>query len=437
MEGWGRSMWHQVNEESVTREEKRRQRTPELSQYLLSSRRKSREKGLSGISRKLLSMMARATIILFLGALTEGCTKKNSATDDSQNSNVIRVGEVGSMTGAEATFGTSTHRGVMLAFDEVNESGGVQGKKIQVVSVDDQGKPEEAATAITKLITQDKVVAVLGEVASSRSIAMAPIAQQYKVPMISPSSTNPKVTELGDYIFRVCFIDPFQGLVMARFATEKLKIKRVAILRDSKNDYSVGLADVFTESFKKMGGTIVEDKSYSAGDIDFKSQLTSIGASQPEAIYVPGYYTDVGLIARQAGELGIKVPLMGGDGWDSPKLREIGGNYINGSYFSNHYSSDDQSPQVQKFIADFKKKYNEIPDGLAAMGYDAAKVLVEAIKKVGIDSPDSLRQAIAQTKNFPGVTGTISIDEKRNASKSAVILKIEEGQYKYQTTINP
>ncbi len=367
--------------------------------------------------------------------VTSGCTKKQ--TPEIDNSEYIKVGEVGSMTGAEATFGISTHRGILLAFEEINKSGGIKGKKLKVVSLDDQGKPEEAATAITKLITQDKVVAVIGEVASSRSIAMAPIAQQNKIPMISPSSTNPKVTELGDYIFRVCFIDPFQGLVMARFAYENLKIKKVAVLRDSKNDYSVGLSDVFTESFKKAGGVIVEDKSYSAGDIDFKSQLTSIAAKNPEAIYVPGYYTDVGLIARQARELGIKVPLLGGDGWDSPKLKEIGGDNINGSYLSNHYSTEDQSPHVQKFIQSYKGLHNEAPDGLAALGYDAAKILAEALIRATDDSSPALRLAIAQTKNFQGVTGLITIDEKRNAAKSAVVLKVDQGDFKYQTTIKP
>lgn len=367
-----------------------------------------------------------------LGFALSGCTKKNTVDD-----NFIKIGEVGSMTGAEATFGISTHNGIQLAVDEINNAGGIKGKKIKIISLDDQGKPEEAATAITKLITQDKVKAVIGEVASSRSIAMAPIAQQYKIPMISPSSTNPKVTEIGDYIFRVCFIDPFQGLVMARFATEILKFKNIAILRDVKNDYSVGLSDVFSESFKKMGGTIVEDKSYSAGDIDFKSQLTAIKSKKPDAIYVPGYYTEVGLIARQARELGIKAPLMGGDGWDSPKLKEIGGASVDGSYFSNHYSTEEKSERVQNFIANYKKVYNEVPDGLAAMGYDAAHVLASAMTRVKDESSAELRSAIAQTKDFNGVTGVITLDEKRNATKSAVVLKVESGEFKYQTTIKP
>ena len=383
-----------------------------------------------------LTRLASMSFVLILVFVVTNCTKKSSMTSG-PTGDVITIGEVGSMTGSEATFGISTHNGIELAVSEINAAGGVKGKKIKMVSLDDQGKPEEAATAVTKLITQDNVTAILGEVASSRSIAMAPIAQQHKVPMISPSSTNPKVTEIGDYIFRVCFIDPFQGLVMSRFAIETLKIKKAAILRDVKNDYSVGLANVFTQAFTKAGGAIVDDKSYSAGDIDFKSQLTAIRSKNPEAIFVPGYYTEVGLIARQARELGIKVPLMGGDGWDSPKLKEIGGDAINGSYFSNHYSAEDKSPNVQKFIADYKKAHNEVPDGLAAMGYDAAKVLADAMTRAPDLSSASIRKALAETKDYRGVTGMITIDEKRNATKSAVVLNIDAGQFKYQTTIKP
>ncbi|OFZ14857.1 MAG: ethanolamine utilization protein EutJ [Bdellovibrionales bacterium RBG_16_40_8] len=383
-----------------------------------------------------MQRFALMSIFLFSIAAVISCTKKTNTTSG-PTGDVIMIGEVGSMTGAEATFGMSTHNGIMLAVEEINASGGVKGKKLKVVSLDDQGKPEEAATAVTKLITQDKVIAILGEVASTRSLAMAPIAQQYKIPMITPSSTNPKVTEIGDYIFRVCFIDPFQGLVMSRFATETLKIKKVAILRDVKNDYSVGLASVFTEAFTKAGGTIIDDKSYSAGDIDFKSQLTSIRSKNPEAIFVPGYYTEVGLIARQTRELGITVPLMGGDGWDSPKLKEIGGDAMNGSYFSNHYSAEDKSPNVQKFINDYKKAHKEVPDGLAAMGYDAAKVLADAMGRAPDLSSAAIRKAIAETKDYQGVTGTITIDEKRNATKSAVVLGIDAGQFKYKETIKP
>lgn len=367
-----------------------------------------------------------------LTALPMSCKKK-----DIGNSETIRIGEVGSMTGSEATFGTSTHQGIELAIKQINAAGGIKGKKLELISLDDQGKPEEAATATTKLITQNQVTALLGEVASSRSLAMAPIAQANGVPMVTPSSTNPKVTEIGDYIFRVCFIDPFQGTVMARFASESLKLKKVAVLRDVKNDYSVGLANYFTQTFKKAGGEIVVDQSYSAGDIDFKSQLTAIRSKSPEAIFVPGYYTEVGLIARQARELGIKAPLMGGDGWDSPKLKEIGGAAVDNSYFSNHYSAEDQSPHVQQFITQFKAAYGVVPDGLAAMGYDAAKVLADAMTRAPSLDKKEIRNALAKTTGFQGVTGKINIDAARNAVKSAVVLKVSGGEFKYQSTINP
>jgi branched-chain amino acid transport system substrate-binding protein len=302
---------------------------------------------------------------------------------------------------------------------------------------DDQGKPEEAQTVVTKLITSDKVVAIIGEVASSRTLAAAPVAQQNRIPMITPSSTNPKVTQVGDYIFRTCFIDPFQGLVMAKFATNTLKVKNVAILRDIKNDYSVGLADVFVENYKNMGGNIVADESYSEGDTDFSAQLTSMKARKPEAIFVPGYYTEVGLIARQARKLGIAAPLMGGDGWDSPKLWEIGGEALNGSYFSNHTSVDDPDPVIQKFVASYKARFGEIPDSLGANAYDTALIVVDAIKRAGSTDPAKLRDALAQTKNFPGIAGPITLDENRNAIKPAVILKVNNGKLDFVERVNP
>lgn len=349
----------------------------------------------------------------------------------------IKIGEVGSMTGSEATFGISTHEGIQLAIKEQNAKGGIKGKKLELISVDNQGKPEEAAIGTTKLITQDKVVAVLGEVSSSRSLAMAPIAQKNKIPMISPSSTNPKVTTIGDYIFRVCFIDPFQGSVMAKFASDTLKVKKVAVLRDVKSDYSLGLSDFFKDSFIKSGGEIVVEQTYSSGDVDFNSQLTSIRAKKPDAIFLPGYYTEVGLIAKQARKLGIKVAILGGDGWDSEKLYEIGGKSLNNTYFSNHYSKDDQSPAVQSFVKNYKAAYNKLPDGLAAMGYDAALVLIAAMESTPSASPKEIRDAVAKTKDFQAVTGKISIDEKRNANKPAVILEIKDGKFLYKSTVNP
>lgn len=383
-------------------------------------------------------MMSRLTLISLLMALAvTGCTKKGGPGDGGASGAEILVGEVGSMTGGEASFGTSTRDGVDLAVKNINESGGIRGKKIRVIVLDDQGKPEEAATAVTRLITQDKVVAILGEVASSRSLAMAPIAQANKVPMITPASTNPKVTQVGDYIFRVCFIDPFQGSVMAKFAAESLKVKRVAILRDVKNDYSVGLANFFQETFGKMGGQIVADLSYSAGDVDFKSQLTAMRGKAPEAIYAPGYYTEVGLIARQAREMGIKIPLLGGDGWDSAKLTEIGGEALNNGYFSNHYSPDDENPAIQRFIAEYKAAYGIVPDSMAVLGYDAMMVLADALKRAKSAAGADLRDALAQTKNYPGVTGTITINDKRDAVKPAVVLEVKNGKYVFKERISP
>ena len=308
---------------------------------------------------------------------------------------------------------------------------------------------------MNKLTAQDGVVAVLGEVASSRSLAAAPICQSNAVPMISPSSTNPKVTEIGDYIFRVCYIDPFQGMVIAKFAKNTLNFSRGAVFRDNKNDYSVGLANFFSESYKGMGGTIVSDESYSEGDQDFKAQLTVIKGKKPQFIFVPGYYTEVGLIARQARELGITVPLLGGDGWVSDRLLEIAQDALNGSYFVNHYWEGDPNPVVQNFVQNYKKRYNATPDGLAALAYDAAGVLTNAIQQLQqqdakafetLSGPPTaeqkaarakLRDLIAATRDYPGVTGRISLDEHRNAVKPAVFLGIENRTYKFVATVEP
>jgi branched-chain amino acid transport system substrate-binding protein len=368
------------------------------------------------------------------GPAEPGTAAGSGAADD-----VILIGEVGSLTGAEASFGISTRNGIELALNQANAAGGVKGKKVTVRVYDDQSKPEEAANAATRLISQDHVKLILGEVASTNSLAMAQKAQPAGVPMISPSSTNPKVTLVGNYIFRVCFIDPFQGFVMAKFARENLKVARVAVLKDQKSDYSLGLTEYFTRKFTEMGGKIVTTEAYAKGDSDFRAQLTAIKGHKPEAIYVPGYYNDVGIIARQARELGIpkKVPLLGGDGWRSEKLFELGGAAVDGSYFSDHYSPDNPSPNVQKFIAEYKAVYGSVPDSLAGLGYDSAQVAIAAMRKAPDLSQAAIRDAIAQIKDFPGVAGTISLDENRNAVKPAVVLEVEGGKLKYITTISP
>src|SRR5688572_21928458 len=349
----------------------------------------------------------------------------------------IVVGHFASMTGNTAHFGQDTDKAVRLAVDEANTAGGILGKKVRVVTLDDRGDSAEASSAVTRLIDVERVTALVGEVSSSLSLAGGRVAQRRKIPMVSPSSTNPKVTEVGDYIFRVCFLDPFQGKVMATFARNTLKFDKVAVLKDVKNDYSIGLADAFKASFTAIGGKIVVEQSYSAGDTDFSAQVTAMKAANPQALYVPGYYAEVGAIARTAQRLGLKVPLLGGDGWDSPDLFKIGGDALDGSYFSNHFAPDSASPRAQKFVADFTKKYGQPPTGLGALGYDAAVVLFDAVKRAGKIEPTAIREALAQTKNFEAVTGAITMDSGRNAQKSAVVIKIAGGQGKYETTVAP
>lgn len=351
--------------------------------------------------------------------------------------NEIVVGHFASMTGNTAHFGQDTDKAIRLAADEANARGGVLGKKVRIVTLDDRGDSAEAANAVSRLIDVEKVDALLGEVASSLSLAGGRVAQRRKVVMVSPSSTNPKVTEVGDYIFRVCFLDPFQGKVMATFARNTLKLDRVAILRDVKNDYSIGLSDAFKTAFTALGGTIAAEQSYSAGDTDFSAQLTAIKASNAQALYVPGYYSEVGAIARTKERLGLRIPMMGGDGWDAPDLFKIGGEALNGSYFSNHFAPDAASPKARKFVADFEKKYGQEPTGLGALGYDAAAVLFDAMTRAKSVEKSAVRNALAATKDFEGVTGKITIDAKRNAQKSAVVLEIADGKAKYRTTVEP
>lgn len=381
-----------------------------------------------------IGRFATTIVLAAFGAamLLAGCGRSPS----SATSNEIPVGEYASLTGGNASFGQSSHNGTQLAVDEINAAGGVLGKKINLITEDDQSLAGQPATIMRKFMSTDKVVAVLGEVASSKSLEAAPICQENKIPMISPASTNPKVTETGDYIFRVCFIDPFQGTVMAKFALSK-GWKKVALLTDVKEDYSVGLAQFFKENFEKNGGQIVKEQSYSTGDKDFKAQLTSIKAASPDAIFVPGYYGEVALIALQARDLGITVPLLGGDGWVGESLLKVAGHALDGSYFSNHYSESDPSPVIQDFVKKYKARYGVVPDAMAALGYDSAMLLADAIKRAGTTGEPQLRDAIAATKGFQGVTGVITLDEHRNASKPAVILTISDGGFKFVETVAP
>ncbi|MGN6104240.1 MAG: ABC transporter substrate-binding protein [Kofleriaceae bacterium] len=340
----------------------------------------------------------------------------------------IKIGHFASMTGPQATFGVSTDNAIKLAIKERNAKGGVKGRKVELVTIDDAGKQSEAATAVTRLINDHHVVAVLGEVASSLSLAGGPIAQKAKVPMISPSSTNPDVTDIGDYIFRVCFLDDFQGWIDARFAKDNLKATKAAILYDQAQAYSSGLADYFEKSFKEMGGTIATRQAYTGGNLEISSQLQSIKSSGAEVVFLPGYYSDAGTIIRKAKEAGITAKFLGGDGWDSEELPKIAGDAINGNYFSNHYAPEEDRPEVKNFVEKYRAEFGETPDGLAALGYDAALVLFDAMERAPSLSGKDLRDALAATKDFTGVTGTFTIDENRNAKKSAVIIEMKGGK---------
>ena len=350
--------------------------------------------------------LASAFVFALVGASLVGCGGdgksgggKPATAAPTPAGDTILIGHFGSMTGAEATFGQSTDNGVRLAVKEINAAGGVKGKQIALKTYDDQGKSQEAGTAVTRLITSDKVVAVLGEVASSLSIAGGRVAQQYGVPMISPSSTNPAVTQIGDMVFRVCFLDPFQGWVEAKFARETLKANKAAILYDQGQAYSKGLKDYFKQAFEKMGGTITTVQAYTGGDQDFSAQLTTIRQTNPDLLFVPGYYTDAGNVSIQVRKLGITVPMLGGDGWDSTQLAAIGKDAIEGSYFSNHYSFQEDRPEVKNFVDKYKTDYGQTPDGLAALGYDAARLLFDAMNRSASLDGKTLAAAIAPIRD--------------------------------------
>lgn len=353
-----------------------------------------------------------------------------------QNSEPIVVGHYASMTGSEATFGVSTDNGIKLAVEEINAAGGIKGRQIKLITYDNQGKAQEAATVVTRLITQDKVVAILGEVASSRSIAGGQIAQRYGVPMISPSSTNPTVTEIGEFISRICYTDDLQGKAAAKFAFENLKVKNAAVLFNRQQAYSKGLAEEFKKAFSKMGGKITEEQSYGDGDADYSAQIGAIRNSKPDVIFIPGYYTDAANIAIQMRKAGVTASLIGGDGWDSAELGKIGGAAVEGAYFCNHYAPDQNSPEVADFVKKYKAKHGEVPDALAALGYDVAKLLADAIGRSKSLGGKDLAAAINSTKGFKGVTGTITIDEERNAVKPLVMVQVKGGMPAFVTTID-
>lgn len=378
---------------------------------------------------------AAAAVLLLAGALT-GC--------GSSSSNEIKIGVLDELTGGNATMGTSAANGAKMAIKEANAKGGVLGKQIQAVVADNKSEPSESANAMTKLATQDKVVAVTGVFSSSNAIAASSVAESSQVPFLAVGATNPKVTvdaesgKVKDYTFRVCFIDPFQGTVGANFVLNTLKLQKAAILVDSSSDYSKGLSAFFKDAFTKGGGSILAEEAYLQKDQDFKTILTKIKALNPEIIYVPGYYEEVGKIVKQARELGMNIPIVGGDGWDSPKLVEVAtAPALNNTYFTNHYSVEDTSPASQAFVEAYKKEYGQSPDAMAVLGYDAANILIDAISRANSDEPAKIREALAATKDYPAITGSTTFNATHDAVKSAVIIEMKDGKQTYRATVKP
>jgi len=383
-----------------------------------------------------LKLIAAMICLVLLGVVAAGCS--------SSNSNTVKIGLLNEMTGSNATFGTSSANGAKLAIKEANAKGGLLGKQLQAVVADNKSEPSESANAMTKLATQDKVVAVTGVFSSSNAIAASSVAEDNKMPFLAVGATNPKVTveeksgKVKKYSFRVCFIDPFQGTVGANFVLNSLKLKTAVMLVDSSSDYSKGLAAFFKDAFSKGGGSVLSEEAYLQKDQDFKTILTKVKAMNPAVIYVPGYYEEVGKIVKQAREMGVTVPIVGGDGWDSPKLVEIGGAAaLNNTYFTNHYSVDADTPASKAFVDAYKKEYGQVPDAMAVLGYDAANLIIDAIKRANSTEREKIVEALTATKDFPAITGATTLNATHDAVKSAVIIEMKDGKQVFKATVNP
>jgi branched-chain amino acid transport system substrate-binding protein len=348
----------------------------------------------------------------------------------------LKIGVVSPMTGATATFGQENTNGIKLAYEKLKKG---SGKKFDLIIEDDKSEAIESTNATRKLLSVDKVSVMIGAPTSSLALASAPIVQEAKIPFITPTATNAKVTMVGDYITRACFTDDFQGVVMAKFAVQNLKKMKGLILIENTSDYSKGLAKAFGDEFTKLGGKLVnsEELTYAAKDTDFQSLLRKVKRSNPDFIFVPGYYVEAGLIVKQARALGINVPFLGGDGWDSPKLFEIAGESVKGSYISNHFAPDDKSPVVQNFVKDYEKVYGTKPGSFAALGYDSLGIVADAIKRAKSTKPSDIRDALVATKGYLGITGTITFDKNRNPTKSAVVLEATPSGYVFHSRVNP
>lgn len=385
---------------------------------------------------KLLATAISA--MLAVSVVASGCGGGSKASDE------IKIGVVSEMTGSNATYGTSVVNGMKLALKEANDKGGVLGKKVNIIVADSKSEPAEAANAMSKLINQDKTPVVMGIFTSSSAIAAANVSEAAKVPFLAIGATNPKVTlddktgKVKPNTFRVCFIDPFQGTVGANFVLNELKMKKAVIFVDNSSDYSKGLAAFFKQAYLAKGGQIAGEEAYLQKDTDFKAVLTKIKTMNPEVLYVPGYYEEVGKIIKQARELGMDLPIVGGDGWDSPKLAEIAGAApLNNTFFTNHYSPDDTSPASKAFVDSYVKAYNQKPDAPAVLGYDGARLMIDAISRAGAVEGAKVAKALAATKNYKAVTGDTSLNETHDAVKSAVIIEFKDGKQAYRATVKP
>lgn len=350
----------------------------------------------------------------------------------------VKIGLITPLTGDVKTFGESAKNAFTIALEDYAKTG-----KYQIVPViaDDKNDPTEGANGALKLTTQDKVAAIVGPLTSKVAIPVSEIADKNKIPMVTGTATNPKVTiydgKRKSYVFRACFIDPFQGSVAANFALGTLKGKTAAVLYDLSNDYSKGLAEVFKTTFEKGKGTITAYESYQKDDVDFSALITKVGVKKPDLIYIPDYYNKVALIARQVREKGLKGIMIGGDGWDSPELVKIGGNAVIGGYFTNHYSPERKDKVAEAFINKYKQKHGQVPDALGALSYDATVIVLQALEKTKKPTAEEILKSLTTLKNFIGVTGKINFDKNGDAVKSAVVLKVEKDGFKYVSTVNP
>lgn len=397
--------------------------------------------------KKAAQLAMTSALLVGLLAGCGGSTESGGGSTEetpSAGGDVIKIGANLELSGAVASYGQSIAEGLDLAVEEINNNGGVNGKKFEVIKVDNKSEAAEATNAAIKLTSQDKVTAIIGAATSGNTVAQVQVATDNQTVILSPSGTSPNVTvgedgAVKDFVFRTSYIDPFQGTVAANFAANELKVKNVAIFADNASDYAKGLAASFKETFTAVGGTIVAEEAYVAKDTDFRATLTRIKSANPDFIFIPGYYEEVGLIIKQAREMGITVPLMGADGWDSPKLVELAGaEALNNTFITNHYSSEDPDPKIQQFVTAFKAKFSDkSPDAFNALGYDSVYLLADAITRAGDTDPVKIKDAMAQTKDLALVSGIITVDDKHNPIKSATILEYKDGKQTFRTKVNP